>query len=244
MIEAIAVTKAFNGNNVLGPVSVGCPRGKTTILLGQSGSGKSTLLRLFMGLIWPTQGHIKIDGVILSPASVQAIRRKIGYVTQDGGLFPHLTARQNILLAARYFKEEPAAEARLPHLLEITKLTADLMDRFPSELSGGQRQRISLIRALVLDAPVILLDEPMGALDPMIRADLQTDLKEAFTMLHKTVVIVTHDLAEAAYLGDQIVMMNDGKILQQGSFADLVKHPTAAYVTDFIAAQRPIPWPT
>ncbi len=244
MIEALDVTKSYAGNVVLGPVSLSCPPGKTTVLLGQSGSGKSTLLRLFMGLIWPTKGTVSVDGTVLSPDSVNDVRRKIGYVTQDGGLFPHLTARQNILLAARYFKLEAAAEARLPQLLAITKLTSDLLDRFPSELSGGQRQRVSLIRALVLDAPIILLDEPMGALDPMIRADLQADLKEIFTNLTKTVVLVTHDLAEAVFLGDQIVMMNDGKIVQQGTFDELVHHPAANYVSEFIAAQRPIAWPS
>ncbi|MEN9834004.1 MAG: Choline transport ATP-binding protein OpuBA [Pseudomonadota bacterium] len=243
MIEATDVEKAYNGNVVLGPVNLSFPSGKTTVLLGQSGSGKSTLLRLFMGLIWPSRGHLKIADETLSPESINSIRRKIGYVTQDGGLFPHLTVRQNIMLAARYFNEEAAAESRLPHLLEITKLAANLLDRYPSELSGGQRQRVSLIRALVLDAPIILLDEPMGALDPMIRADLQADLKEAFASLKKTVVIVTHDLAEAVYLGDHIVMMSDGKVIQEGTFADLVYHPAATYVSDFIAAQRPIAWP-
>ena len=243
MIDASNVSKSYNGTVVLGPVNVSCPRGQTTVLLGQSGSGKSTLLRLFMGLIWPDKGQVTIDGHLLSPDNIAAIRRKVGYVTQDGGLFPHLTALQNIMLAARYFGEEDKAASRLSDLTRMTKLTPAWLDRYPSELSGGQRQRVSLIRALILNAPIILLDEPMGALDPMIRADLQADLKEIFTSLDKTVVLVTHDVAEAVYLGDHIVMMNEGKVVQQGPFTDLVRHPADKYVTAFLAAQRPIAWP-
>ena len=243
MLCAVEITKSFAGRRVLGPLSVECGKGRTTILLGLSGCGKSTLLRLLMGLTWPDSGTISIDGTILTRNNILAIRRKMGYVTQDGGLFPHLTALDNILLAARYFKEETAARERLGPLLEMTKLPADMLKRFPSEISGGQRQRVSMIRALVLDPSIVLLDEPMAALDPMIRADLQADLKTIFTDLQKTVVLVTHDVAEAAFLGDHIIMMKSGNIIQQSSFADLVQHPAAAFVSDFLAAQRPIPWP-
>ena len=228
MLCAVEITKSFAGRRVLGPLSVECGKGRTTILLGLSGCGKSTLLRLLMGLTWPDSGTISIDGTILTRNNILAIRRKMGYVTQDGGLFPHLTALDNILLAARYFKEETAARERLGPLLEMTKLPADMLKRFPSEISGGQRQRVSMIRALVLDPSIVLLD---------------ADLKTIFTDLQKTVGLVTHDVAEAAFLGDHIIMMKSGNIIQQSSFADLVQHPAAAFVSDFLAAQRPIPWP-
>jgi osmoprotectant transport system ATP-binding protein len=244
MLSAVQITKSFAGQRVLGPLDVECTKGQTTILLGLSGCGKSTLLRLLMGLTWPDSGTISIDDTTLTRENVLAMRRKLGYVTQDGGLFPHLTALDNILLAARYFKEEAAARERLGPLLEMTKLQTDMLQRYPSELSGGQKQRVSMIRALVLDPGIVLLDEPMGALDPMIRADLQSDLKTIFTDLQKTVVLVTHDLAEAAFLGDHIVMMNSGHIVQKGSFTDLVRNPAAPFVSDFLAAQRPIHWPS
>ena len=243
MLSAVQIIKSFAGKRVLGPLDVECPQGRTTILLGLSGCGKSTLLRLLMGLTWPDSGTISIEGTVLTRSNVLAVRRKLGYVTQDGGLFPHLTALDNILLAARYFKQESEARQRLGPLLEMTKLHIDMLQRYPSELSGGQKQRVSMIRALVLDPGIVLLDEPMGALDPMIRADLQSDLKTIFTDLQKTVVLVTHDLAEAAFLGDHIVMMNAGNIVQQSTFADLVRYPAAPFVSDFLAAQRPIPWP-
>jgi osmoprotectant transport system ATP-binding protein len=196
-----------------------------------------------MGLLWPDAGEIVVDGTVLTQGNVWALRRQMGYVTQDGGLFPHLTVGDNLLVAARYFGIEAAAVERIGPFFAMTKLPLELLRRFPCELSGGQRQRVSLIRALILEPSMILLDEPMGALDPMIRRELQTDLQAVFHAVNKTVVLVTHDVSEAAFLGDQIVMLNAGRLVQEGSFESLVRSPKEACVSEFLAAQRSRGWP-
>src|SRR5437764_14249120 len=167
------------------------------------------------------------------------LRRRIGYVIQEGGLFPHLTARANILLMARHLgKTDAEMHPRLSELCELTRFSENLLARYPLELSGGQRQRVSSMRALMLSPELVLLDEPLGAFDPLVRAALQKDLKEIFARLQQTALLVTHDLAEAAYLGDEIVLMNEGRIVQQGSLADLREKPTSNFVSEFINAQR------
>jgi len=243
MLKATRVSKGFAGKSVLTDLTLVCATGQTTVLLGQSGCGKSTLLRLFMGLLWPDSGAIEIAGTLVTETNARSLRRDIGYVTQDGGLFPHLTVRDNILLAARYFKVEPAAQCQIQPLFAMTKLSPELLGRFPCELSGGQRQRVSLIRALILDPSIVLLDEPMGALDPMIHRELQEDLKIIFSTLRKTVVLVTHDVSEAAFLGEKIIMLNQGAIVQEGSFADLSQKSKEPFVVAFLAAQRSVAWP-
>ncbi len=161
-------------------------------------------------------------------------------MVQDGGLFPHLTARGNVLLLARYLGRDRAfLDQRLAELAELTHFAADRLDLYPAQLSGGQRQRVSLMRALVLDPDVLLLDEPLGALDPLIRADLQADLRGIFRTLEKTVVLVTHDLAEAAYFADEIVLLQGGRVVQRGPFADLLERPADPFVSRFVNASRP-----
>jgi osmoprotectant transport system ATP-binding protein len=165
------------------------------------------------------------------------MRQRIGYVIQEGGLFPHLTARENAAIMPRYLRWESARTAkRVEQLTELTRLTSSLLDRYPCQLSGGQRQRVSLIRALMLDPDVLLLDEPLGDLDPMVRAELQDDLRNIFRELGKTVVLVTHDLAEAGYLGDRVTLIRSGRIVQQGSFAE--DNPADDFVARFVQAQR------
>ncbi len=240
MIELRGVSKNYAGHCVLQPTDLTIERGQTTVLIGQSGSGKSTLLRIIMGLITPDEGTVTFDGTLLCRDNCQLLRRKMGYVIQDGGLFPHLSAMDNALLLGRYLKiNEGTLEARVEELIQLTKLPSKCLEQFPGQLSGGQRQRVSLMRALVLDPEVLLLDEPMGALDPMIRCELQSDLKAIFKSLKKTVVLVTHDLGEACFLGDSIALMRDGHIVQEGSFDNLVGHPEDPFVTNFINAQRP-----
>lgn len=169
------------------------------------------------------------------------LRRRIGYVIQEGGLFPHLTARANILLMARHLgKSDEEMRARLLELCELTRFPENLLARYPPELSGGQRQRVSLMRALMLSPELLLLDEPLGALDPLVRASLQKDLKEIFARLRQTALLVTHDLAEAAYFGDEIVLMNEGGVVQQGSITDLRERPANPFVSEFINAQRSV----
>jgi len=239
LVELSGVSKKYEGAVALHPTNLDFPRGKTTVLIGPSGCGKSTLLRLIIRLLDPDSGTIRFDGAELTPANVSDLRRRIGYVIQDGGLFPHLTARKNILLMASHLKW-PAEKmnSRLAELSALTRFPEDALDRFPLELSGGQRQRISLMRALMLSPELLLLDEPLGALDPLVRAALQQDLKDIFARLNQTAILVTHDLAEAAYLGDEIVLMSEGRVVQKGTLADLREHPATEFVSDFINAQR------
>ncbi|GJM44503.1 MAG: ABC transporter ATP-binding protein [Gemmatimonadota bacterium] len=213
-------------------------RQQTLVLIGASGSGKSTLLRLMVGLITPDTGTLHFGKDPITPATIQALRRRMGYVIQEGGLFPHLTAAANITLMARHVGWPPAkVEDRLRELVALTEFPPDGLDRLPRELSGGQRQRVSLMRALMLDPDVLFLDEPLGALDPMIRATLQEELRTIFRVLNKTVVMVTHDLGEARYFADEIVLLHEGRIVQRGTFEDLAGSPATPYVTQFLQAQ-------
>ena len=237
LVQLSGVSKTFGDAAAVHDTDLSIERGKTTVLIGPSGCGKSTLLRLIIGLLEPDRGEIQFDGANLS--AINTLRQRIGYVIQEGGLFPHLTARGNVLLMARHLeRNENEMLARLGELCALARFPENLLDRYPLELSGGQRQRVSLMRALMLSPELLLLDEPLGALDPLVRAALQKDLKEIFAGLQQTALLVTHDLAEAAYLGDVIVLMNEGRIVQQGSIVDLRERPANDFVSDFINAQR------
>jgi len=239
MIRVQNLKKTYASKKVLDEVSYDFAQGQTHIILGSSGSGKSTLLRMVLGLIKPSGGEVWIDSERMTTSSRIALTRQMGYVIQEGGLFPHLNCRTNISLVAKTLGwSSQKINDRIRELCELSDLDVSLLQRFPRELSGGQRQRVGLIRALMLDPKILLLDEPLGALDPMIRSGLQQQLKALFTRLKKTVLLVTHDLAEAAYLGDSILLLNEGKLLQSGTFSDLVCHPATSYVHDFISAQR------
>jgi osmoprotectant transport system ATP-binding protein len=249
LVQLVGVSKTFGDAPAVHSVDLSVERGKTTVLIGPSGCGKSTLLRLIIGLIQPDTGEIIFDGAkiaidkparrSLGEGGIDIVRRRVGYVIQEGGLFPHLTARRNILLMARHLgRAENEMRARLNELCTLSRLPENLLDRYPLELSGGQRQRVSLMRALMLSPELLLLDEPLGALDPLVRAALQKDLKEIFARLRQTALLVTHDLAEAAYLGDEIVLMHEGRIVQQGSLKDLRQRPATNFVSEFINAQR------
>jgi osmoprotectant transport system ATP-binding protein len=243
MISVENVSKTYAGQTALAPTTLSLTPGKTTVLIGPSGCGKSTLLRLMVGLITPDTGQVVIGDTPLTAQNAETQRHAIGYVIQDGGLFPHLTAAQNVALLARHLgKSGGEIEQRRNELAELVQLPTESLSRYPSHLSGGQRQRVGLMRALMLDPPLLLLDEPLGALDPITRSELQTQLKEIFARLKKTVVLVTHDMGEAAYFGDTIVLMRSGKIVQTGTLDDLLHRPAENYVTDFIRAQRsPLP---
>ncbi len=239
MLRLAGVSKSYRGAQALRPTDLTVPARETTVLIGPSGCGKSTLLRLMAGLILPDSGEVTFKGSPVTRANSQELRRQIGFVVQDGGLFPHLTARGNVTLMARHLGwGEPRIDARLTELAGLTHFPADRLDNYPVQMSGGQRQRVSLMRALMLDPELLLLDEPLGALDPLIRSELQTDLKGIFQALHKTVVLVTHDLAEAGFLGDRLVLLREGRIVQEDSFAQLVRHPADDFVRRFINAQR------
>ncbi|MGI6458233.1 MAG: ATP-binding cassette domain-containing protein [bacterium] len=239
MFELQKISKRYQHHSALDEIDLNIPEGKISILIGPSGCGKSTLLRLLIGLIQPSSGKVLFRGMDLNAADISCLRHQMGYVIQDGGLFPHLTAQQNVTLVADYLHWTPQQiHDRLHELTELTSFPEDGLQRYPHQLSGGQRQRVSLIRALMLNPDVLLLDEPLGALDPMIRSELQDELRTIFRKLNKTVVMVTHDLGEAFYFGDYIVLIRAGKIVQKGTFQDLYHHPADPYVTTFINAQR------
>ena len=239
MVVLENVSKTYGSRFAIHPVSLEFPARRTTVLIGPSGCGKSTLVRMIVGLVRPDSGRVVVDGVTVSEASLEGVRHGIGYVIQDGGLFPHLTALENVTLLARHLaRARPWVAERVGILSELTAIAPDMLTRYPQQLSGGQRQRVGLMRALMLDPPVLLLDEPLGALDPVTRYDLQTELKSIFERLGKTVVMVTHDMGEAAHFADDIVMMHDGRIVQRGALEDLLERPAEPYVHQFIRAQR------
>ena len=241
LVQIVDVSKRYGDIAALNPTSLSVERGKNTVLIGPSGCGKSTLLRLIIRLIEPDSGSITLDDTPVTADNINRLRRRIGYVIQEGGLFPHLSTRANVLLMARHIgKAEDETHDRLMELCELTRFSQNLLPRYPLELSGGQRQRVSLMRALMLSPELLLLDEPLGALDPLVRASLQKDLKEIFTRLGQTVLFVTHDLGEAIYFADEIVLMNDGRIVQKGTITDLRERPADPFVSEFINAQRGI----
>ena len=239
MFRVAGVRKQYAGRTALGPITLDIPAGKTTVLIGPSGCGKSTLIRLLIGLIAPDSGTVEFDGGPVDASTARPIRRRVGYVIQDGGLFPHLSARGNVALLARHLGwQRSRIDGRIAELAALTRFPAEGLDRYPHHLSGGQRQRVGLMRALMLDPDALLLDEPLGALDPLVRAELQDDLRGIFQALRKTVVLVTHDLGEASFFADRIVLLKDGIIVQEGAPADLWHRPADPFVTRFVQAQR------
>jgi osmoprotectant transport system ATP-binding protein len=238
MIALRHVSKRFDNRVALDDVSLTVEPGRTHVLLGSSGAGKSTILKIVLGLIRPDAGEVIIetDGAAGPPA------QQIGYVVQEGALYPHLTAARNVTLPARAAGWSTGRQAsRLEQLTALVELEPDVMTRYPHELSGGQAQRVSLMRALMLDPPVLLLDEPLGALDPIIRATLQTQLVQIVGELQKTVVLVTHDVREAFVLGAVITLLSHGRVVQQGTLADLAQRPADPFVSEFLSAQAPPP---
>ena len=231
MIALRHVCKTFDGRVALDDVSLTVESGATHVLLGSTGSGKSTILKIILGLVRPDSGDVRVEP-----------RARIGYVVQDGALYPHLTAGRNVTLPARaagWSADEQAA--RRDALARLVGFETPLLDRYPHQLSSGQRQRAGLMRALLLDPPVLLLDEPLGSLDPIGRAELQAHLVEIIGELRKTVVVVTHDVREAFVFGATITLLSRGRVVQQGTFADLARRPAEPFVAEFLRAQAPPP---
>ncbi|MDQ3242463.1 MAG: ATP-binding cassette domain-containing protein [Gemmatimonadota bacterium] len=209
--------------------------GSSVALVGESGSGKTTLLRCFNRMVDPVEGRVTIGGVDLRTERVETLRRRIGYVPQEGGLLPHWSVLRNVELVPRLSGERVSATSAATAALELVGLpAADYAARFPHELSGGQRQRVALARALAATPRVILLDEPFGALDAISRADLHATFASARAATGVTTLLVTHDLAEAARLCDRVVVMRAGRVEQAGSFADLRSAPATPYVADLL----------
>jgi osmoprotectant transport system ATP-binding protein len=205
----------YAGTPVLRDVSVSFPARSLVALVGRSGSGKSTLLRSINGLVRPTRGRVEVLGEPLDYSELPALRRRIGYAVQGTGLFPHLTVRDNIALAARLDRWEPARiDARLEHVMALVQLDPDWLARFPHELSGGQQQRAGLARAMFMDPPLLLLDEPFAALDPLTRLDVHEQLLALQAAEPRCIVMVTHDMREALKLADRVVVLEEGRVLE------------------------------
>jgi osmoprotectant transport system ATP-binding protein len=239
MIELQGVSVTFAEHVALHPTDLHIPAGKTTVLLGPSGCGKSTLLRILLALNDPNTGRVLFEGKPVTAENVQEVRRRMGYVVQEAGLFPHLTALGNIGFLARYLGwEAERIKQRVLELCELTHFEPDKLENYPVQLSGGQRQRVGLMRALMMDPAVLLMDEPMGALDPLVRHEMQNELRDIFRNLGKTVVLVTHDLGEASHFADQMVLLRAGRIVQKGTLSDFWRHPAEPFVSEFIQAQR------
>ncbi len=234
MIVIDDVSVRLGARDALAHVTLSIPRGATVAVLGPSGCGKSTLLRTIVGLVQPTSGSVRVEG---------AQAGRIGYVIQEGGLFPHLTARNNVTLLARHLSwPSEQVDKRVAELTQLVRLGDDELSRYPQQLSGGQRQRVALMRALMTDPDVLLLDEPLGALDPLVRAELQDELRSLFAQVKKTTVLVTHDLAEAAHLASTFVLMRDGAVVVAGTLAEL-RASTDPFVARFVNAHRTLALP-
>ncbi len=241
MIEFRSVSKRFpDGTIAVEDFSLELPSRRTTVLVGSSGSGKTTLLRMVNRMVDPTSGTIEIDGEDIARVAPVPLRRRIGYVLQNSGLLPHRKVVDNIttvpLLEGVSRRD---ARARALELLDTVGLDRALADRYPSQLSGGQQQRVGVARALAVDPNIMLMDEPFGAVDPIVRADLQQELIRIQRQVAKTIVFVTHDIDEAFLLGDQVVILEQrARIAQVGSPAEILANPASDFVADFIGADR------
>ncbi|HBG5345656.1 TPA: ABC transporter ATP-binding protein [Clostridioides difficile] len=241
MIEIRNVTKKIGNNVILDGISLVVETGTLVVLIGSSGCGKTTTLKLINKLIKPTSGEIYINGKPISQENEIELRRKIGYVIQNTGLFPHLTIKENIELIPRLKKEKSVEEIekRTLQLLEMVGLDSDeFLNKYPSELSGGQQQRIGVARAIATDAEIILMDEPFSALDPITRTSLQEQLFSLQDELKKTIIFVTHDMDEALKIADKICIMKDGRIAQYDTPENILRKPANDFVKDFIGEDR------
>ena len=238
------VTKTFAGSKTpaVRPLSLDVAAGSVVVLIGPSGCGKTTTLRMINRLIEPTAGTITIDGDDIRTRSVTELRRSIGYVIQQVGLFPHRTIAQNIATVPKMLRwDKRRIGDRVDELVDLVGLDRDLLGRYPTELSGGQQQRVGVARALAADPPVLLMDEPFGAVDPIVRARLQRELLDLQARVDKTIVLVTHDIDEAIALGDRIAVLNVGGVLEQYDTPDaLLAHPANDFVAQFLGAERSI----
>ncbi len=239
VLRVEGLTKRYTGDVLAADnVSLAAAAGERIAIVGESGCGKTTTLKAINRLIEPGAGTILFQGRDVMSLDAHDLRRKIGWVMQGDGLFPHLTAARNIALTPRLLKWEPARiAARIDDLLELVRLDpADFRDRLPHQMSGGQRQRIAIARALAAEPPLLLLDEAFSALDPVTRAGLQDDFVALQKRLQFAAVMVTHDMAEALLLADRILVMKDGRVVQTGTPSDLVNRPDDPYVTELLAA--------
>ncbi|WP_315169088.1 betaine/proline/choline family ABC transporter ATP-binding protein [Metaclostridioides mangenotii] len=241
MIEIKNVTKKIGNKTILNDISLSIDTGMLVVLIGSSGCGKTTTLKLINKLIKPTSGEIYINENPISKQNEIELRRNIGYVIQNTGLFPHLTIKENIELIPRLKKEKSIEEIEQTtnDLLKMVDLDSEeYLDKYPSELSGGQQQRIGVVRAIATDADIILMDEPFSALDPITRTSLQDELFTLQEELKKTIIFVTHDMDEALKIADKICIMKDGQIAQYDTPENILRNPANEFIKDFIGENR------
>ncbi|QAY74164.1 ATP-binding cassette domain-containing protein [Agromyces protaetiae] len=241
MIEFRGVRKEFpDGTVAVESVDLIVPPHETTVLVGSSGSGKTTLLRMVNRMVDPTAGQVRIDDVDVSTLDAVTLRRSIGYVMQNSGLLPHRKVVDNIATVPVLRGEsKSAARARALELMDTVGLDRSLADRYPTQLSGGQQQRVGVARGLAVDPNILLMDEPFGAVDPIVRTELQDELLRLQRELGKTVIFVTHDIDEAFRLGDRVVILREGgRIVQTGTPAEILAAPADEFVAEFIGADR------
>jgi len=244
MIDLENLTKTFprSAAPAVDRLNLHVDRGEIVVFVGPSGCGKTTTLKMINRLVEPTSGTINIDGRSVESVPVHELRRGIGYVIQQIGLFPHRTIRQNIATVPGLLDWDKAKiNERVDELTDLVALDPDMLDRYPTELSGGQRQRVGVARALAADPPVLLMDEPFGAVDPIVRAHLQDELLALQQRLHKTIAVVTHDIDEAIKLGDRVAILSEGGHLEQyGSPAEILREPANPFVAGFLGTDRGI----
>jgi len=239
MIKVEQLNKVFGQVKAVDDISFEVKEGENLVLLGTSGCGKTTTLKMLNRLIEPTGGRIFINGKNILEQPPEELRRGIGYVLQNNGLFPHYTVAENIAIVPQLLKWDKARiDERVNELIEKLHLSADYLDKYPNQLSGGQQQRVGLARALVADPPVLLMDEPFGALDNVTRSKIHSEFKVLDELKRKTIIMVTHDVQEAFELGDRICLMDKGKIIQAGTPAELLFNPANDFVKEFLKDQR------
>lgn len=239
MIQFINVSKAYKEHNVIENINLEINKGELVVLIGPSGCGKTTILKMINRLIEPSDGQIKINGTDIEAQDPIELRRNIGYVIQQTGLFIHMTVRENIEIIPRLAKM-PVSEIvdRTVKLMETVGLPEEFLDRYPNHLSGGQQQRVGVARAFAMNPDIILMDEPFSALDPLTRSQLQDELVSLQSKLHKTIVFVTHDMDEAVKIADRICILQGGRILQYDTPENILKNPAHGFVSEFVGSKR------
>lgn len=239
MIQFINVSKAYKEHNVIENINLEINKGELVVLIGPSGCGKTTILKMINRLIEPSDGQIKINGTDIEAQDPIELRRNIGYVIQQTGLFIHMTVRENIEIIPRLAKI-PVSEIvdRTVKLMETVGLPEEFLDRYPNHLSGGQQQRVGVARSFAMNPDIILMDEPFSALDPLTRSQLQDELVSLQSKLHKTIVFVTHDMDEAVKIADRICILQGGRILQYDTPENILKNPAHGFVSEFVGSKR------
>ncbi|WP_346961811.1 ABC transporter ATP-binding protein [Clostridium sp.] len=236
VIRFEGVSKAYGKNLILNDFNLKINKGEFLTIIGSSGCGKTTMLKLINGLLTPEGGKVHVNGEDISRVNQIGLRRRIGYVIQGVGLFPHMNIRKNIAYVPNLIKKDDKIEvaSKVEKLMKIVGLSEDMLERYPSELSGGQRQRVGLARALAASPEILLMDEPFGAVDEITRKLLQEEILRIYKELSVTIVFITHDIKEALKLGTRVLVMDKGKIIQIGSPAEIKENPKTDFVRKLI----------